>query len=641
MHKRSLIISSCTIALLTVGTIFVPIAQAQTQGTGAGFIASFLGLGDPWHLVAELLAIISNWVLSIMVFWVTLTGTLLNVSVILTLHIKDFVNSVQGVYLVWQTIRDVSGIFIIFMLLYASIRLILDLDKGGAGSVGNLIKNIVIAGILINFSFFITSLLIDASNIVSLTLYNSIVGSASSQTTDASINPTQIVQNSMTPGGDGGLSGLFMKYIAPQSLISPDTLQLSQPGATATGVSQPLEIVIQGIVAGIVMFTSGLSFLLASLAFVARLAILIILLAFSPIWFAAMIFPALKEKARHFTDHLYAQLVFMPVYLLLLYAALRVLSTSSVFTNPTTNVFQGGNGLTASLWTNLMVLVINDFFIIFILNLPLVVAFSMGGSATEFLKKSVDNFQAKNVWGRFGSQAGSRTLGRAAYSLNESRLIKGLASTSPILGGLASQGLSKVSSAGFGAKKGGYEDRIKAKKKADEALHKRLGNVERGDYRTQEEYDAAKDRAKSYQEKYRANLPWSTNLKTPSGLIGFMVDNRANRQTASKLNKKADDEAIKKAEKGNRKQMEDLKKELASLDEKSPLVLSGRIADEVEQTKKAKRDEINRKMEDLQEKIDKAQEIKDEERDQKIMNKLDELEKKEGSGGGEKKEDKK
>jgi hypothetical protein len=413
MPKKSHITIARVSMLIIVGlAVFAPMAHAQETT-----ILKFLGF-DLWDLVAEVLAVISQWALSIMVLWVSITGALLNVSIVLTLHIKDFVNSVQGVYLVWQTIRDISGLFIIFMLLYASFKMILGFDS--VGGVGNLIKNIVIAGILINFSFFITSLLIDASNIVSLALYNGIVA-APSQTSgaNASINPQQIVQSEMN-SPDGGLSGLFMKYIAPQDVISPSTIKLgTQPVAQSSGASKPLEILIQGIVGCIIMFTSGMSFLLAALAFVARLAILIFLLAFSPIWFAAMIFPILKSKADEFTQHLKEQLIFMPIYLLLMYAALKVLSSSTIFTNPATNVFQGSNGLTTTVWTNLMVLAINDFFILFLLNMPLITAFGFGGMATDWLKGAVNKVGAANVWKNIGGFAGRNTIGHIAYNADE------------------------------------------------------------------------------------------------------------------------------------------------------------------------------------------------------------------------------
>ncbi|MDD5165479.1 MAG: hypothetical protein PHG25_03005 [Candidatus Pacebacteria bacterium] len=400
----------------------VSLSTAHAQGGQA--IASIFGFSF-WDFFAEIAAWVSNMALSIMQLWVTVTGAMLNVSITLTMHIKEFVDSIQGVYVVWQTIRDISGMFIIFMLLYAAFKIILSRD-GSVSGVGTLIKNVVIMGVLINFSFFIVSLLIDASNIVSLALYNSIVtpttelvdqktlSSCPSSSGSVGVN-TCIIATQMMNGTNGGLSDIFLNYLKPQLIYN------STDGANPTKAADavPLQILIQGIVGCIIMFTIGFSFLLASLAFVVRLIVLILLLAFSPIWFASFVIPQLKEKADHFTKHLTSQLIFMPVYLLLLYAALRILTTAgSVFSNPgSANAFQGTGDALSFIPLNYVVLAVNDFFIIFLLNIPLVTAFSMGGIASDWIK--TDRFGAKGMWKTVGGYTGTRTIGRWASSADK------------------------------------------------------------------------------------------------------------------------------------------------------------------------------------------------------------------------------
>lgn len=529
-------------------------------GTAAGaVVGGIVGAVAPnvtTNVISYILSYLSSTDLWIMSWFVTITGSLLNISITLTLHIKDFVNSTEGVYLVWQTIRDISGLFIIFMLLYASFKIILGFDT--VGGVGNLIKNIVIAGILINFSFFITSLLIDASNIVSLALYNGIVGSptATTQTTNGQgincptttagdLNTCVIAANTLTSGNTGNLGSIFMDKLKPQTIYDPKNTPLTNETTAA-----PLQILLQGAVGVVLMFTMGMSFLLASLAFVARLAILIMLLAFSPIWFASMIFPILKEKSKKFTDMLYAQLVFMPVYLLLLYAAMTVLKYTTVFNAPSGAVFSG-TGVSSFIPTNLIVLAINDFFILFLLNMPLVVAFSYGSSGTDWLKGAVNKVGAANVWKNVGSWTGSRTLGRAAYWA-DTKATPWLSSKSSIAGSLSSKAFSSVNGAGFGIKKGGYEDRLKAKKEAQDKLHEKIGRLDRSNYKTEKEFEDAQEVARGYQEKYRANLPWKSTI------MGFMLDNRANRQSQRSL---SDEANLKK----NRGDLQVKKNQIASL----------------------------------------------------------------------------
>jgi hypothetical protein len=464
----------------------VHLAHAQA----AGVINTFLGHGL-FDLLAEIAAWVSNMALQIMSLWVMLTGALLNVSISMTLHIKDFVDSTQGVYLVWQTVRDISGMFIIFLLLYASIKIILGFDS--VGGVGNLIKNIVIVGILINFSFFITSLLIDASNIVSLALYNGIVGNptaaqkidTANALADAATKcgqPAGTVNSCVTVAAmtdsknisNGGMSAIFLNILAPQSIYNPANKASTDAANSSYSKDQAAGILIQGIIGSVIMFTIGLSFLLASLAFVVRLLVLVFLLAFSPIWFASWVIPGLDEKAKEFTNQLKAQLVFMPVYLLLLYAALRVAAGSTVFTNLNTNSL-GTDSLTAY-----TVLLINDLFIVFLLNIPLVVAFSMGGVASKYIK--ADKFNAAAIWKGIGSSAGRNTLGRGAHIARNSAVMNKISSMSPSVGASISNRLGKVENYGFGQKKGGFKDKNDAKQKSYKAEYDRLSKVDETKY---------------------------------------------------------------------------------------------------------------------------------------------------------------
>ena len=505
------------------------------------------------------LAAIVNQALAATALLVTFAAGLLNVSIVVTLHIRDFVNATPAIYTIWQTIRDMTGLFFIFFLLYAAFQIILNLGN----NYGKLVVSIVTAGILINFSFFIVSVLIDASNVVSLAIFNSMVPSSANITYNASTTVSVLASqvtglNQSSGAGTGaaaGISDVFMNSLKIQSVYDTNGNKLG------TAVGDPTKIILIGIVGIIIMITAAASFTLAAIAFIARLIILLFLLAFSPLWFAGMVIPQLKDYMGKFRGHLTDQLIFMPVYLLLMYAALSVLNTSGIMGAASANITN------ASLSTNwafsYMVLAINFAMVIFMLNLPLVVGLAMGGEATKFLSKYTKKWSAQNIWknvgGWTGSQAGSRTLGRVAYSANQSRPMKYLASRLPAIGGLASSGLSKVSTGGFGGgKKGGYEARLAAKKKAEEGMHKRLGEIDRSKFATEAEYQIAKRAAEGYQGKYRENLPWKG---TVGGVIGFMVDNRANRQTAFSLSDEADLDQNKEKQKDLDRQIEALKRE--------------------------------------------------------------------------------
>ena len=147
----------------------------------------------------------------------------------------------------------------------------------------------------------------------------------------------------------------------------------------------------------------------------------------------------------------------MPVYLLLLYGSIEILTKSTIFVN---SGYQPSVGSGATGWLmGYVTLAVNDFFVIFLLNIPLVVAFSFAskGLGADWMKGAVNKFGAANVWKNVGSFTGRNTLGKAAYSAGNSSFARSLNRLNPRVGGVVSGGLSKVSSAGFG---GGKKSRI-------------------------------------------------------------------------------------------------------------------------------------------------------------------------------------
>lgn len=350
-----------------------------------------------------------------------LAGALLNFSINLTMHIKEFVTATPAIYTVWKAIRDISGMFLIFALLYAAIMLITGLKKP---NFGELIKNIVVAGVLINFSFFITGLAIDVSNVVSIQLYNAI---APAQTLNGGTptDKTGILNRYIEQGkADGGLSTIFMQSLGVTRLYNPDG-SISSTGKNVAQATQqnpnnawatPVKIILIGVTSIIIMITAALSFFLAALAFIVRFVILIFLLAFSPILFASFVVPEIGKYATMWKTQLKNQLVFMPVYLLLMYFALSVLTSSSIFQNGYAGNLTSNGGFLG----DLMVLALNAVLVIVMLNAPLLGAMSVGA----MVPKWASNVTADKIWrkvgGAVGGGLGRATIGRGASAINDS-----------------------------------------------------------------------------------------------------------------------------------------------------------------------------------------------------------------------------
>jgi hypothetical protein len=527
-----------TLALLTASiALGVSTHIAQAAPDTVSNIASFFGL-DLWGMVTQLIALMVNMLLSITSWLIAIAGFFLNFSINLTLHIKAFVDATPAIFTTWKAIRDISSLFIIFFLLYAALQLILGLRDA---KFGGLIKNIIIAGALVNFSFFFAGLGIDLSNVVSMQLYNAIAPMNDLNAGSSALTQTQV----KSWLGDGGLSDIFMQHL---QITSVWNTKLAETGTTANKISAPFKIIFMGVVGILIELTAAASFFAASVAFVYRFVILLVLLAFSPIWFVAFLLPDLKEYSSEWLKTYKSMLIFMPVYLLLMYLALNVLTTSTVLQSGYEGNLVSGTG--DAWYSNLLVLGVNAFIIMFLLNMPLLAAVKLGGTATKWIDKS--GFTGKAI----GSLVGRRTLGRAAYSLGNSRVAARVASISPLAGQMVSSGLTKVAKSNFGGdKKSNYVDKLKEKTKAQEDLHKNIANLDRSKYSSEQEYQDALKVRRGYQEDYRKSLPWKGVV---GGAIGFMVDNRANRQTAMSL---TDETGLE----GNKVELEKVKTRLEKL----------------------------------------------------------------------------
>lgn len=395
MKKYLPTILTLAVLLIVVGGIFAlphtalaVKAPADTSTTPSG---TSLLMGISKGAVSGIFANFSYLILSITSWLVTIAGTFLSISVNLTMHIQEIFftkGSDSSIQTVWIVIRDIASIFIIFSLLYYSIMIILGQEKG---KLQSLIVNIFIAGLLINFSLFFTKVMVDASNLVSLQFYNAITPGI----------PITYTATSVFEGG--GLSDIFM-----QSLRIPTIYNNGALKSEGSAVANIAFATVGGI---IMMVTAAFSFLGAAIAFTARTAIILFVMALSPFYFAGIIFPEVKKKVSNKLLGLFmGQLIFMPVYLFLLYVSLRLIS------DPTfTAIFnaKSASGDPGFLGSMIGVALQYTIAIIFI-NAPLLAAIQLGAVGMKWVPS------AKDVSGRVSGFLGRNTLGRAGRALGES-----------------------------------------------------------------------------------------------------------------------------------------------------------------------------------------------------------------------------
>lgn len=479
---KKIIINTIIFTVVLAVVVFVmPQSFAQAQGglvpasivTGAGISTSIAAANQGTNLIAQFLkftnlpdllnstlASIVNLAVAIAGFILGIAAYLLDVSIGLTLNIKAFVEATPAVYSVWRILRDITGLFFIFYLLYAAIQMMTGLNRGP--SYASIIKNIVIAGILINFSFFIVSIGIDFSNVISQAIYNAMIPNHTVMRIDPNTNLSTIVGTA----GKSNISNIFMNSLKIQQIYDTNGNRLG------TNVADPIKIALIGVAGVVMMITTAISFVIAALAFIARLVILIFLLAFSSLWFVGWIIPEINKHFSFFQGQLFNQLIFMPAYLLLMYVALTIVNGSNIIG---AGRLDAGAVSSAENWIMPYVLLsINFAIIIIILNLPLVVGLSMGGLATGWLGKSISKWDARKIWGDIKDKAPAsvwnNTGGRVSSKLAQNESFKNFAGKYAI-GELALKGVKGAAS--------GYNEKLDAQVKARTEFSNSLGYDER------------------------------------------------------------------------------------------------------------------------------------------------------------------
>lgn len=204
----------------------------------------------------------------------------------------------------WTIIRDLCNMFFIFVILYIAIATILQLSHE---SIGKLMSKVIIAALLINFSFPITLLVIDASNLISYGFYKKIGG--------GEFNPFD---------SDLSIAGRIVG-----GLQLPGAVQLgSEPRETLKkyGKLTPTAIILNTIGGIVVILIAALIILIAALLFVVRTVAFLFLLILSPFGFFAMVVPGMSSIGEEWRKSLFKYALSAPAFLFMFYIALSLIS---------------------------------------------------------------------------------------------------------------------------------------------------------------------------------------------------------------------------------------------------------------------------------------------------------------------------
>lgn len=196
----------------------------------------------------------------------------------------------ESVYTMWKFIRDFFNLFFILTLLYTAFTIIFQVAK----DYKKTLLSLVLAALFVNFSFPITRVIIDVTNV-----------------------PMYYFVNQLAAGKDG-------KKTLGSVLSASQLREILIPGAGDDKDVTFSEITVTRLFMAIIfMFVFSITLLVLAIMFVVRLAALIVLLIFSSVGFAASVIPGMKDLADKWWKHLFNYAIFGPAAMLMLVVATR------------------------------------------------------------------------------------------------------------------------------------------------------------------------------------------------------------------------------------------------------------------------------------------------------------------------------
>lgn len=204
--------------------------------------------------------------------------------------VADIIN--QGpIYETWAKVRDILNVAFILALLFSAFCTVFQVEKF---NYKKMLLTIILMALLVNFSFPISRVIIDFSNVLMSYILN-----FSAEAGDASFF-TKIAN-------DGKLADI----LNPTSLDKADYSYL--------------------FAAIVFTFILAITLLVIAILFVVRTIMLAILVIFSPIAFVGSIVPMFSSQASKWWDNLFRYSFFGPIMIFMIYVSLQLMTSMKKF----------------------------------------------------------------------------------------------------------------------------------------------------------------------------------------------------------------------------------------------------------------------------------------------------------------------
>lgn len=430
-------------------------------------------LGSPLKTTLEgCLAMGAFKILQVSAFVLWAAAAIFDATINYTLNMAAFIKDIPIVDLGWSVFRDVTNLLFIFIILYIAINTIVGNEGYG---IKKLLGKVIIGAMLINFSLFFTQAMIDVSNIFALQFYHKI-------TQDAQKTNTAAGESKSNTNLDGGISAGLVNAMGLQQVlqvgVSSKNGGLSKEstgnnlGATGLGLNASNLILVGLGGTGFILITAFVFFAGAMMLLV-RTVVLIFLMILSPIAFMGNILPALGKYTGEWWSKLTSNLLFAPVYMMLLYLVMSMV-TSDAFKQ--VGGVSGANGKKTANFASLFaggdnwIPTIMTFVVLIMLMIGcLIIASKLGVEGGKWAESTGKGFGKSLGMSLSGANMaigmGRGLAGKAGTGISESKILA-RASSIPMFGRLAAkamQGGDKLKDVKIGGRS--FNEQVKEEQK--------------------------------------------------------------------------------------------------------------------------------------------------------------------------------
>ena len=291
---------------------------------------------NPEICIARFVANPMLW-LSSRILW--LAGLIFNFTLNWSLKIKDLVDNTRVVATGWKILRDIANLCFIFILLAIAIGTILRIDSY---DVRKLLAKVIIVAILLNFSLFLTKVVVDASNILALQFYSRIAP-----------NPNNL---------DGGVSAAFIEGLGLQGVYKAGSQNTQDSSKDfVANEAKTKNVIFIGILGSALILVTAFVLLVGVILFIIRTVVLMAIMILSPLAFLASILPNTAGYFKHWYTSLFKQAFFAPLFLIMIYIVFAAINEKQF--NPTggpaanfSNLLAGSESATSVIYSFILLI---------------------------------------------------------------------------------------------------------------------------------------------------------------------------------------------------------------------------------------------------------------------------------------------